>query len=247
MLRTASITASLALAFMCACRAAQPSADSARVVTNSSGTVAPAATAAHVAAARTPDGGFADSTLAHADRARIRGSLNAPIWLVVISDFQCPYCKMWHDQTFPSIDRDYVATGKVRIAYLNFPLSIHRYARPAAEAAMCAAVQDKFWPMQDALFGSQDKWENADDPRPIFESLAKSSGADVAAWGKCMDAHTTMPLIDADYDRASSAGVNSTPTFFVGNEGIEGAQPYEQFKAAIERQLARAAAAPAKP
>src|SRR5438874_13357757 len=63
-------------------------------------------------------GGLTDSTSARADRGRIRGSESAQVWLVEISDFQCPYCKQWHDQTFAALDKEYVQTGKVRIAYL---------------------------------------------------------------------------------------------------------------------------------
>src|SRR5258705_2057932 len=77
---------------------------------------------------------FDDSVSSHADRARIRGSETAQVWLVEISDFQCPFCKQWHDETFAKIDQEYVKTGKVRLAYLNFPLiRIHHNAQAAAE------------------------------------------------------------------------------------------------------------------
>src|SRR5919205_3448630 len=93
-----------------------------------------------------------DTTLNRiADHARVQGSDNAKLWVVEVSDFQCPYCKRWHAETYPAIKRDYVDAGKVRLAYVNFPLTGHKNAWPAAEAAMCAALQGKFWELHDSL------------------------------------------------------------------------------------------------
>src|ERR1700674_2022472 len=61
-----------------------------------------------------------------------------PGWVIEVTVFQCPYCKQWHDQTYPAFRDQYVNTGKVRLAYVNFPLAIHAQAWPAAESAMCA-------------------------------------------------------------------------------------------------------------
>ena len=76
---------------------------------------------ASVAAARAPT----DSNITRADLARIQGSATAPLWVIEVSDFQCPYCKQWHDQTYPMLRDQYVKTGKIRLAYVNFPLAIH--------------------------------------------------------------------------------------------------------------------------
>src|SRR5437764_6479725 len=114
-----------------------------------------------------------DSNITRADLARIQGSPTAPLWVIEVSDFQCPYCKQWHDQTYPTLLDQYVKTGKVRLAYVNFPLTMHIHAMPAAEAAMCAAAQDKFWPMHDALFATQTRWESLDTPGVVFDSLAQ--------------------------------------------------------------------------
>ena len=186
-------------------------------------------------------GALNDSVSLAADRGRIRGVESAPVWIVEISDFQCPYCKQWHDESFATLDKEYVQTGKVRLAYLNYPLtSIHRNARASAEAAMCASVQNKFWPLHDALFASQARWEGAVDPMPAFDSLAVAAGVNPVAWRSCMTSHATGPLIDADRDRSKSAGVQSTPTFFVGDRKLEGAYPADSFRVAIEAALAKA-------
>jgi protein-disulfide isomerase len=132
-----------------------------------------------------------------------------------------------------------VATGKVKLAYVNFPLPMHQQAWPAAEAAMCAGAQGKFWAMHDALFAAQDAWS----ARPaVFDSLASAVGLDVAAWRACVASKAMRPLIQNDYDRSQRAGVNSTPTFIIGDQTIEGAQPAAVFRGALDAALARAAA-----
>lgn len=186
-------------------------------------------------------GGLTDSVSTAADRGRIRGAESAPVWLVEVSDFQCPYCKQWHDQSFDTIDKEYVQTGKVRLAYLNFPLSsIHPNARAAAEAAMCASVQGKFWPLHQSLFVTQQRWAGVTNPVPTFDSLAMAAGVAAGAWRQCMTSHATARLIDADRDRSSGAGVQSTPTFFIGDRKLEGAYPVDSFRVAIDAAIAKA-------
>ena len=186
--------------------------------------------------------GLTDSVSAAADRGRIRGAADAPVWLIEVSDFQCPFCKQWHDASFAALDSQYVGTGKVRIAYLNFPLSsIHPNARAAAEAAMCASVEGKLWPMDEALFASQARWEAQPDPMPTFDSLAVAAGANRKSWKDCMSTHATARIIDADQERSRSAGVRSTPTFFVGDRMLEGAYPTDSFRIAIDSALAKKA------
>jgi protein-disulfide isomerase len=187
-----------------------------------------------------------DSVTDRADRGRILGDSSAAIWMVIASDFQCPFCKQWHDQTFGSIERDYVRTGKVRVAYLNFPLNVHQNAMPSAEAAMCASVQGKFWPMEDALFATQEKWGQLTDTRRLFDSLAAGVGLSVPTWRQCVDKHATAALVLADRDRARTAGVATTPTFFIGRHKLEGAAPYQNFRDTIELAL-RESAKPGKP
>ena len=185
--------------------------------------------------------GLADSVSTAADRGRIRGAENAPVWLVEISDFQCPFCKRWHEEAFATIDREYVQTGKVRLAYLNFPLSsIHPNAQGAAEAAMCASVQGRFWPIHDALFRAQDRWAGQENPMATFDSLAVASGVAAAPWRACMTSHATAAIIEADRDRSTKAGVKSTPTFFIGDRKLEGAYPVDSFRVAIDAAIAKA-------
>lgn len=174
-----------------------------------------------------------------ADHARVEGNANAPLWVVEISDFQCPFCREWHDQSYAAIKSQYVDTGKIRFAYINYPLSIHKNAWPAAEAAMCAAAQGKFWPMHDSLFALQSRWENAANPQPALDSIAATVGVSHDAYTACVTQHQMRALIQADVDRANESGVTATPTFIIGSAKITGAQPLDQFRAVIDAQLAK--------
>jgi protein-disulfide isomerase len=225
--RTFVIAAALA-----ACSAPEPS--SAHSPAPAAGSTA-VSTPAAVGAAR-------DSTtvLGKADQGRIRGDSSAKLWLIMVSDFQCPYCRQWHDEVFATVIRDYVATGKVRIAYLNYPLSGHQNAMPAAEAAMCAAVQGKFWDMHDAIFRTQNQWAELANPAPVLDSLAASVGVAPGPYRSCIQSHATRPMILADQARATNAGVRATPTFFLGSQQIEGAVPLPEFRAALDKALATA-------
>ena len=184
-----------------------------------------------------------DSISVLADRGRIRGNSQASFWIIEASDFQCPYCRMWHDSAYAPLLHDFVDPGKARLAYLNFPLNIHQNAMPAAEAAMCASVQDKFWPMHDSLFSSQPRWEVLANAVPVFDSMAAHIGVTMPAWRDCVARHLTRPLIEADYSRLQTSGVRSTPTFFVGDQRIEGFEPYPFFRQVVTAQLAKHGAA----
>lgn len=180
-----------------------------------------------------------DSNITRADLARIQGSPNAPLWVIEVSDFQCPYCKQWHDQTYNAFIDQFVKTGKVRLAYVNFPLAIHSHAWPAAEAAMCAGAQNKFWAMHDSLFASQGRWESVADPTPVFDSLARATGIDTTKWRDCVNSGKMKALIKADHDRAEQAGASATPSFMIGDKLLTGAQPLSDLQVVIDSALVK--------
>lgn len=192
-------------------------------------------TAAIPAAAAAP----ADSEGIRADLARIQGSPTAPVWVIEVSDFQCPYCKQWHDATYQKLRDEFVRTGKVRLAYINYPLAQHIHAWPAAESAMCAGAQGKFWEMHDALFANQAKWEATPAAAAVFDSLARTTGVDIARWRQCVQSGKMKSWIQADHDRAQAAGVASTPSFLIGDKILAGAQPIENLRSAIDSARAK--------
>ena len=180
----------------------------------------------------------ADPRVARADGARIKGRADAKVWVIVVSDFQCPYCRQWEQETAPQVDKEFVATGTARVAFINYPLQQHANALPAAEAAMCAGAQGKFWEMHDRLFDTQDKWTPNGQPAGFFETLAQGIGADVALFQQCVKDQVMRPLIEADYQRAVKSGAESTPTFLIGNMTFPGAQKIDVFRMAITQAIA---------
>ncbi len=175
-----------------------------------------------------------------ADKGRVAGNPAATIWLVEVSDFQCPWCKKFHEETFAAIKKEYVDTGKIRLAYLNLPLRMHANAMPASIAAMCASVQGKFWEMHDKLFDTQQVWEKIANPRAYLDSLAVSVGVKAAAQKSCSESAATKALIEADMERARTSGVQSTPTFFIGSTKLEGAYPIADFRKVLDAAIAAA-------
>ena len=182
-----------------------------------------------------------DTSIVRADKARIQGSESAKVWLVIASDFQCPFCREFHDDIYKKILKDYVAPGKIRVAFLNHPMAFHAMAIPAAEAAMCAGKQDRFWEMHDGLFMTQEKWTKRTDPQPVFDSLATSLKLRVDDWRACFTSHATRAMIDADLFRSKGGGVTGTPSFFVDNRlALIGIEPYENFRRELDAAIARA-------
>jgi protein-disulfide isomerase len=226
----------IALALLTACKGAENARATTPATEKAASTAAtPAATSAAPAAAEQTD-----PLVARADSARIRGSANAKVWMIIASDFQCPYCKMWHDSADMTIRREYVDNGKVRLAFINYPIGNHQNAVPAAEHAMCAAAQGKFWEMHDALFGAQDKWVPLPDPSSVFVDLAATAGVDVNALKACVSSHKMRPLIEADHEKAVRAGVRATPSFFIGNQLLEGVQMPADLRKVLDAAIAGA-------
>ena len=166
---------------------------------------------------------------------RTKGRPGAPVTVYEMSDFQCPYCKAFALATLPLLEREYVTSGRVRFVYINLPLpSLHANATAAAEAALCAAHQHKFWPMHDLLFRHQDDWAKLADPSPALLTLGDSAGADHARLAACLAAHATAAEVQADAERARRAGAVSTPTFYIEGGLLEGNAPVEVFRAVLD-------------
>lgn len=181
----------------------------------------------------------ADSLIvARADKGRIMGRDSGAMWVVMMSDFQCPYCKQWHDESMKPLVRDYVNTGKIRLAYLQLPLeSIHPHARAEAEASMCASAQGKFWPYAEQLFARQKEVARLPDVRPTLDVIAKALSLDLTEFAACQKLSAIRGLVDSDIQQATQARIQSTPAFLVGDFIVEGALPYPDFRRAIDSAL----------
>ena len=143
---------------------------------------------------------------------RIRGSAAAPVTVYEMSDFQCPFCRTFALTTFPEIDSLYIATGKVRWAFVNFPLtSVHDNALAAAEVALCAARQNAFWRVHDLLYQHQDVWAPLKQPEAFFLTLADSARISRQALLACVQAPATRETLQQEAEGAQRSGANSTP------------------------------------
>lgn len=167
--------------------------------------------------------------------ARSKGRPDAPVTVYEMSDFQCPYCRTFALNTLPQLEREYVATGKVRFVFISLPLSrIHPHAVAAAEVAMCAARQKRFWPAHDLLFQRQERWAARTDPQQYLLALGDSAGLDGATLRRCVSSGAARTEIREDSARAARAGAKSTPAFYIEGGLLEGAAPVEVFRAVLD-------------
>ena len=157
---------------------------------------------------------------------RTRGRADAPITIYEVADFQCPACREFFLRTLPAVEAEYIATGKARIVFVNLPLvSIHPNAAAAHEFAMCAAAQDRFWPVHDLLYRNQTSWSALADPSRYFRVLADSAGVDPARLGSCVAEGAMRQLVLAEGQSAVSNGIRSTPSFVIEGGLLGGAVP----------------------
>jgi protein-disulfide isomerase len=162
------------------------------------------------------------------------GNANAKVTIVEFSDFQCPFCGR-AAETVNEVKKKY--NGKIKLYYRNYPLPMHKDARPSAEASMCVNEQgvDKFWKFSDFLFKNQDKLDAQN-----LEKWAKQAGADPKAFTECVASKKFASRVQEDMAYGEKVGVRSTPTFFINGQLVSGAQPIEVFSETIDDELANA-------
>jgi predicted DsbA family dithiol-disulfide isomerase len=172
--------------------------------------------------------------IALAGRGHSKGPENAPVTVVEFSDYECPFCRR-AEPTVTQMLQEYA--GKVRFEYRHFPLeSIHPKARAAGEAAACADEQGRFWEYHAQLFTGGDALA-----QPKLVEHATKLGLDVAAFQSCLGEGRGRARVDADVAAGQAAGVTGTPAFFVNGVPYSGAIPIEEFRRAIDAELAKAA------
>jgi protein-disulfide isomerase len=167
--------------------------------------------------------------------SRTKGSATAPVTVYEMSDFQCPFCKRHVDQTFPALEKEYVATGKVRWIFINLPLTqLHPNAVAAAEFAMCAAREGKFWPAHDLLYRRQEIWAPLKNPAAFLISLTDSLKLPKAKVSACLEKAETRGEVQKDAEGAVKAGAQSTPTFYIEGGLLTGAWPPEVWRPILD-------------
>ena len=175
----------------------------------------------------------------------VKGDADAPITIVEFSDFQCPFCNRFFQQTLPLLEENYIDTGKIKLVYRDLPLdNIHPNARLAHISAECADEQGKFWEYHDMLFENQAQWSKLSptDLDSQLKQYASSLGLNSVSFESCLGSQTIADEVNADYLQGVSYGATGTPTFFIGTQEdgftkLVGAQPYAVFQSVIDNQL----------
>ena len=166
-----------------------------------------------------------------ADDDPVLGPQDALVTIIEFSDFQCPYCRRVQP-ALKQLLQDY--QGAVKLVFRDFPLhNIHPQAQKAAEAAQCAAEQQRFWPYHDKLFTTEDL-----QPEHL-KQYAQELGLNVSQFNTCLDSSKYAQEVERDLQDGLNAGVNATPSFFVNGQPMSGAASYEQFKEVVEAALER--------
>jgi protein-disulfide isomerase len=161
-----------------------------------------------------------------------KGPANAPVTIVEFSDFQCPFCSRL-TPTLAEVEKKY--GDKVRVVFRQYPLPFHQNAQKAAEAALCAQDQGKFWEMHDAMFANQQELAVEQ-----LKAKAASLGLNADKFNKCIDSGEKNAIIQADLKEGQAAGVSGTPAMFVNGRFISGAVPLDNITSVIDDELRRA-------
>jgi protein-disulfide isomerase len=172
------------------------------------------------------------------------GKENAPLVLIEYTDYQCPFCQRYHNDSFAQIKTNFIDTGKIRYISRDFPLAFHENARRSATAARCAAEQGKFWELRHTMIVNANQLQ-ADK----LGGYAQAASLDVPKFQACVDSDKYRAAIDKDIAEGTAAGVSGTPSFVLGRvengqlQGVRmvGAMPYAQFEAKIQDMLKQTA------
>jgi protein-disulfide isomerase len=196
---------------------------------------------------RTQQQAFEPQDITIAD-APYLGEADAIVTMVEFTDYQCPFCRRHSAQTKPQLVTDSVETGKLKYVLREFPLAqIHPQAVKAAEAALCAGDQGKYWDINEVFFANQRNL-GIDEIKAHAEGL----GLDLASFSECLDGDKYAQQVQGDLQDGMKAGVRGTPTFFLGltdpadetkfraTAVLRGAQSYSAFKRAIDGLIAKA-------
>ncbi|HAA55458.1 MAG TPA: hypothetical protein DCE42_11925, partial [Myxococcales bacterium] len=157
--------------------------------------------------------------------AYYKGSKDAPVQIVEFSDFQCPFCSRGAN-TLNLIAKAY--KNKVQVAFKHFPLSFHKDAPLASQAALAAGAQGKFWEYHDLLFENQKKLK-----RPDLDKYAKELGLNMSLFALALDTAKYKAQVDADLAQGSKIGVSGTPTIFINGRKAKG-NTFEELKKQID-------------
>lgn len=172
------------------------------------------------------------------DGRPFKGGKDAKVIIVEYSDYQCPFCSRGYATIENEVLKEY--GDKVKFYYKNFPLAFHKWAQPAAINVECAADQSKdaYWALYKYYFENQ-KDITPENLKDKTAEVLKGQKIDVKKFDECVAGNKTLDRVNADMQEGQSVGVTGTPGFIINGRLVSGAQPFQNFKAIIDDELAR--------
>lgn len=171
------------------------------------------------------------------DLAR-QGNRDSKVTVIEFADFQCPFCGEWHKEIYPKLKSEYIDNGKVNFVFWDLAF-LGEESLFAAEAALCAKDQGKFWEYHDKLFNNQ----NGENQNGFSNANLKKFGAEIGLvptdFNSCVDSRIYKPIVEESTTNSNQYLVNSTPTVFINGLRFEGVMPWENYKQIIESELAK--------
>ncbi|MGA8541795.1 MAG: thioredoxin domain-containing protein, partial [Terriglobales bacterium] len=166
------------------------------------------------------------------------GRDDAPVTIVEFTDYQCPFCRKYHTETFAELKKNYIDTGKVRFVSRDLPLSFHANAEKAAEAAWCAGEQNKYWQLRDTMIDN-----SSDLSSDAIVKYAQTNGLEMASFKACAQAEKYKLEIEKGMADAGTVGISATPSFVIGKttkdsldgDRVVGAVPASVFESEIQK------------
>lgn len=173
-----------------------------------------------------------------ADDDAVAGAAAAPVTIIEFSDYQCPYCQRSFTEVYPKLKEKYIATGKVKYVFRDFPLNFHEpLATKEAIAAECVREQkgdQGYFQYHDLLFTNEVTAQAAEEK---LQGFAKQLGAEPAKFTECLKSEKYKAEVQQDLADGQKYGVQGTPAFFINGWRLVGAQPFSKFEELIEREL----------
>ncbi len=165
------------------------------------------------------------------------GNTNAKVTVVEFADFRCPFCEQFFTNTLPQLKKDYIDTGKVKLAFRNYAF-LGPASTLAGQASECANDQGKFWDYHDYMYKNQPtETDTSMYTVANISQIAGGLGMDQSQFQDCLGSTKFDKDFQDDLSAASTAQVNGTPTFFINGQRLVGAQPFSAIKAVIEQEL----------
>jgi protein-disulfide isomerase len=169
-----------------------------------------------------------------------RGAENAPVSVLELADFGCPYCAMFAAESYPELHEEFVTTGKVRWTYVPIVTGKFPNGAESARAAECAGEQGKFWEMHELLYQNQEEWKASQTADQLYAAWAEQLGLDSGNFASCYREDRGAARTAMNNQTAAALNLRGTPTFLINGQLVEGAIPAEPFRQYLSSLLAAA-------